>query len=284
MAFAELTDSRCYYEISGFGEPLLLIAGLGATCESWGGFAGEMCGRFSVIQFDNRGMGQSVAKRPPASLADFTADIIELLDHLQLDRVHVLGLSLGGIVAQRLAMDHPSRIDRLVLVSCTDMFTPYLRQITKLLGQALRRFPPELFVRTVELLSSAPEYLDANAEAVEKRIKEQCAKRCSKMALARQLRCLSCSEVDENDYHILAPTLVIAGEYDGLVPGCYARRMADRIAGSRFMLIENAGHNPLLECPERVVPAILEFLGGRCAAEDYSHDQSDRDSQTLVEA
>src|SRR5687768_5260871 len=113
--FADLTDVRCYYELLGTGDPLLLIPGLGATCALWDGVTSDLSKSFSLILFDNRGIGRSVAKRAPQTLTDFAVDIVELMDHLQLKRAHVLGLSLGGIVAQQLAVDHPSRVDRLVL-------------------------------------------------------------------------------------------------------------------------------------------------------------------------
>ena len=119
MPFADLSDVRCHYEIMGNGDPLLMIAGLGSTCEIWGAAAEELAKSLTLILADNRNMGRSVGRRMPQCLADFSSDYVELLDHLQLDRAHVLGLSLGGIIAQKLAVDHPSRIDRLVLVSCT---------------------------------------------------------------------------------------------------------------------------------------------------------------------
>src|SRR6476469_5644647 len=180
MAWAELSDVRCYYEVLGHGDPLLLISGLGLTCRTWEQVAPELAQHFSLILLDNRGIGQSQAKRPPRSLADYSADVVELLDELQLDRVHVLGLSLGGIIAQRVAVDHPGRVDRLVLVSCTDSFSPYLQQTA----------------------------------------------------------------------HILAPTLVIAGQDDRLIPSCYAKTMAAKIPNSRFVLLPNVGHNPFQECPQ----------------------------------
>src|SRR5438552_12507834 len=158
----ELSDVRCSYQLMGSGDPLLLIPGLGATCALWDCVAGELANSFSLVLLDNRGMGRSVAKRTPQTLADFAVDVIELMDHLQLPRAHIAGLSLGGIIAQQLAIDHPARVDRLVLVSCTNHFGPYLREIAKLLAQALRHFPPEVFRRTIELLGTAPEYFDSH--------------------------------------------------------------------------------------------------------------------------
>jgi len=114
MAWAELSDVRCYYELHGEGEPLLLIPGLGGTCRLWDPIAPHLANDFSLILIDNRGIGRSVPRRKLRTLADYSSDIAELLDTLQLDRAHVLGLSLGGIIAQRFAIDHPSRVDRLV--------------------------------------------------------------------------------------------------------------------------------------------------------------------------
>lgn len=260
MAWADLTDVRCYYEIRGEGDPLLLIPGLGGSCRSWDPALPELARHFTLILFDNRGMGRSVAKRPARDMAHLSADIIELLDFLQLDRAHVMGISLGGIIAVRLAVDHPSRIDRLALVSCTDRFSPYLRQVATLLGHALRHFPPETFLRTIELLGTAPEYLDAHTPDMERRVALRCAEGFSRRALADQLRCLACSERTDEEGPITNPTLVLAGEHDALIPNCYARRMAGRIHGSEFEVIRGAGHNPFAECPERIVPRIVRFF------------------------
>ena len=122
--FADLTDVRCYYELLGSGDPLVLIPGLGTTCALWDCVAAELANSFSLVMLDNRGMGRSFVKRAPQTLSDFAVDVVELMDHLQLDRAHVMGLSLGGIIAQQLAVDHATRVDRLVLVSCSNSFGP----------------------------------------------------------------------------------------------------------------------------------------------------------------
>jgi 3-oxoadipate enol-lactonase len=260
MAWADLTDVRCYYEIRGEGDPLLLIPGLGGSCRSWDPVVPELSRHYTLVLFDNRAMGQSIARRPARDLAHLASDALELLDFLQLERTHVIGISLGGIIAQRLAMDHPSRVDRLALVSCTDRFSPYLRQIAGLLGHALRHFPPEMFLRTVELLGTAPEFLDAHAAEIDRRVMLRCAEGFSRRALADQLRCLACSDGEAEERSITNPTLVLAGEHDALIPNCYARRMAGRIRGSEFEIIRGAGHNPFAECPERIVPRLVRFF------------------------
>jgi 3-oxoadipate enol-lactonase len=216
---------------------------------------------------DNRGLGRSVARRKPHTLADYSADLAELLDELRLDRAHVLGLSLGGIIAQRFAIDHPSRVDRLVLVSCADRFTAYLHRITALLGHSLRRFPRHMFVQTMEVLTTAPFYLDSNVAEIDRQARDRVQAGVPARAMGTQLRALLRSEVDPAQYQIHNPTLVVAGEHDHLIPNCYARRMAAKIPGSRFVLVPDAGHNPMVELPEVVLPIISRFLKGEAVPE-----------------
>lgn len=262
MPYAELTDVRSYYELIGEGPPLVLIPGLGASCRVWDAIVPELASRFSVILLDNRGMGRSVARRKPRSLANYSADIAELLDVLQLDRTHVLGLSLGGMIAQRFAVDHAGRVDRLVLVSCAHRFTGYLLWMTSLLGHSLRRFPRKMFIQTMELLTTAPLFLDANVEEIGRQMQQRCREGVQGRAMGNQLRCLLQSEMAPADYRITAPTLVLAGEHDALIPNCYARQMAELIPGSRFVIVPGAGHNPMAEMPQIVMPLITGFLSG----------------------
>jgi pimeloyl-ACP methyl ester carboxylesterase len=263
MAWAELSDVRLYYELIGQGDPVLLIPGLGTTCRLWDPIAPDLAEHFSLILPDNRGIGQSVGRKHAKHLQDYVVDLVELLDKLQLERAHIVGLSLGGIIAQRFAMDHSSRVDRLVLISCAHQFGPYLRGMAMLLAQSMRHFPWELYQRTIELLGTAPAYYDAHPSKVEEKIAAARACPISRMAVVRQLQCLHSSEVEPGDYQITAPTLVIAGEHDALIPSCFSREMARQIPGSEFWVVPGGGHNPAAEFPEVVVPRIVKFLNRR---------------------
>jgi pimeloyl-ACP methyl ester carboxylesterase len=259
--FADLTDVLCYYELRGSGDPLVLIPGLGSTCALWDSVAADLAKSFCLILLDHRGVGRSIPKHAPRTLEDFAIDLVELMDYLQLDRAHVMGLSLGGMIAYQLALDHASRIDRLVLVSCTNRFAPYLREVVKFMTNAFRYFPQDVFLRTVKLLGTGPEYLDAHPDAIDKKIATANENAIPRSAVARQLSCLVRHDRDEGlGYPIVAPTLVIAGEQDNLIPACYARRMAQQIHRSEFMLVPGCGHNPFVEKPELVLPHITEFL------------------------
>jgi pimeloyl-ACP methyl ester carboxylesterase len=272
--FAELTDVRCYYELLGSGDPLVLVPGLGTTSGLWHAAATELANSFSVILLDNRGVGKSIPKRPPKTLEDFSVDLIELMDHLQIARAHVMGLSLGGMIAYHVASDHPSRVDRLVLVSCTHRFSPYLREMAKLLGHGLRYFPQEVFLRTVELLGTAPEYLDAHVDDIDRKLAAARENAIPRSGVAKQLWCLARHDREDGWGHPIAtPTLVIAGEQDHLIPACYGRRMAQQIRGSEFMVVPGCGHNPFEEKPDLVLPRITEFLM-RGREDDGRHTQA----------
>ncbi len=272
MPWAELTDCRCFYDLDGIGEPLLLIPGLGGTGRDWEPAVGPLSPYFSMIRPDLRGVGRTTMRRTPQTLHHYAADLVELLDHLQVERTHVIGLSLGGILAQRLAMDYPDRIKRLVLISCGDHFGPYLREMAQLIGHAMRRFPRDVFERTMELLGAGPMYLDENPQRLEEKVAAARAEPVSRRAVAQQLRALGASNPTDREFErIVAPTLVIAGEFDTIIPYCYAKRMAERLSNSRFILLDGAGHNPLIECPHRVLGPTLKFLKACDSAHDPEH-------------
>jgi pimeloyl-ACP methyl ester carboxylesterase len=170
----------------------------------------------------------------------------------------------------------------LVLVSCADTFSPYLRQMTGLLAHSLRRLPMEMFVRTVELLGTSPEFLDSHRDVVEQRVSAKCRSRISATAVGNQLRCLAASENDPVHDRIFAPTLVIAGEYDPIIPGCYSKRMAEKIPHSEFFLVRGGGHNPVVDHPRSVLPPIIEFLRQEDDTADWVRRPSQRSNLTLV--
>ncbi len=272
MPTAELTDCLCYYELTGGpapgrfgprpggGEAVILVAGLGCTCRSWDPITPDLAARRWVLAADNRGLGQSHATRPPRRVNDYAADLIELMDHLQIGRADVVGLSLGGVIAQRLAADHPARVGRLVLISTAARFSPYLRHTAHLLGTALRRFSRRQFLRTLELLSASPISVDADPGRLSRHVHDDVHRGISKRAIGAQLRCLAASEPPGPDRPVRAPTLVIGGGYDSVIPACYGRQLADELHDARFVLLPDAGHNPLDECPGRVLDLIEGFL------------------------
>jgi pimeloyl-ACP methyl ester carboxylesterase len=260
MPYIDLSDTRCYFEQLGRGDPLLLIPGLGRTCRLWDAVAEPLAEHFSLIMPDNRGVGRSRGKRTARHLRELAIDLIELLDALAVERAHVLGISFGGVIAQWLAVEHPSRVNRLVLISTAHRFGPYLTEMAKLIGHALRYFPRPLFERTVEVLGSSPKFIDEFPEGIAQRIAAHRAMKLSRSAVGRQLICLGASGASKQQYQISAPALVMAGEHDALIPSCYARQIARDVPGSQYIELPECGHNPFIEMPEIAVGKIVDFL------------------------
>lgn len=277
MPWANLSDQQAYYEMKGQGDVLLLVAGLGTTACVWAPIQGQLAKHFQLITMDNRGIGRSVARRRPRDLTHYSADLIELLDHLQVERAHIVGLSLGGIIAQRLAVDHPNRIKRLVLISCSDRFSPYLREMTQLIASTANLPSADQFNRTLSLLSSSPSAVDNNFNATSQHDKQPLDRR-TRRAILEQLHCLGVSNPRDDERKIAAPTLVIAGQFDGLIPHCYARQMADAIPDSRFVLLDGVGHNPVNECPDHLCDLVMRFLHPQ-ESEDAPSGSYDRSTQ-----
>ncbi|MGH7895506.1 MAG: alpha/beta fold hydrolase, partial [Candidatus Binatia bacterium] len=115
MPFVRANGVQIHVEESGSGPPLLLIMGLGASLETWEAQREAFAARFRVIAFDNRGAGRSEIPPPPWSVVDMAADAVGVLDALGVGRAHVLGVSMGGMIAQEMVIRHPARVDHLIV-------------------------------------------------------------------------------------------------------------------------------------------------------------------------
>jgi pimeloyl-ACP methyl ester carboxylesterase len=240
------------WERHGAGPPLLLIQGLGYARWGWEPVVEPLARSFDVILFDNRGIGDSDAPPGPYTPAQMAGDAIQVLDEAGVERAHVLGTSLGGMVAQELALAHPERVDRLVL-ACT---TP---------GGA-DSFPmPERTVRLMQNGASLQEYVenalsDPSAEIV------QCILR-HREATAQPLEAWSAQAAAGMGFDALArvaeieaPTLILHGTEDAVVDSRNAALLAERLPDARVELFPGAGHLFFWEQPDRFVAALGEFL------------------------
>ena len=117
MPLVAVNDVELYYEARGSGAPLVLLGGLGLDVSEMGMLTGPLAGRFHVIAVDNRGAGRSAKPPGPYSIEQMAADVVGLMDRLELPHAHLLGISMGGRIAMALALAWPGRVDRLVLAA-----------------------------------------------------------------------------------------------------------------------------------------------------------------------
>jgi 3-oxoadipate enol-lactonase len=240
------------WERHGAGPPLLLIHGLGYARWGWEPVVEPLARSFEVILFDNRGIGGSDAPPGPYTAAQMAGDATQVLDEAGVERAHVLGTSLGGMVAQELALAHPERIDRLVL-ACT---TP---------GGA-DSFPmPERTVQLMQNGASLQEYVenalaDPSAEIVRRIVRHR-------EATAQPLEAWSAQAAAGMGFDALArvgdieaTTLILHGTEDAVVDSRNAGLLAERLPDARVRLFRGTGHLFFWEQPDRFVAAVEEFL------------------------
>ena len=241
------------WERHGSGEPLLLIHGLGYARWGWEPVLDGLARSFDVILFDNRGIGESDAPPGPYTAAELAADAAQVLDEAGVERAHVLGTSLGGMVAQELALAAPERVDGLVLACTTpggpEAF-PMPEQTVKLMtsGATLRQFVENAL---------APE---ADEEIVERILRHREATAQPIEAWSAQAAAGASFDALDRIEGIAAPTLVLHGTEDAVVDSRNTTLLALRIPDARVELFPGGGHLFFWEQPERFVEVVTEFL------------------------
>ena len=263
--FAPNGRVRIAYDVRGHGRPLVLVQGVGIGRWGWEPVADRLARRFQVITIDNRGIGASDTPPGHFTTRAMAQDVLAVMDHAGIRRASVLGTSLGGMVAQELALSHPERVDRLVLVATvpggrrsrpmplgtTFLFAaaPFLTDKARLrqfvdnaLGPVTRRRRPEIAERLAAAKLAAPQ-----SEAARR---AQVAAGMLFNPLGRQR-------------HIGQPTLVIQGTADRVVDPGNADVLASLLPDARLELFEGAGHLLYWEQPRRFARVVAGFLTGQ---------------------
>jgi len=253
-----------YYEIHGDGEPLLLIRGLGSTCEGFKPQVDGLSPHFRVISFDNRCVGRTEQPQEPFTIADMADDTAALLDAIGVEKAHVFGVSLGGMVAQEFALRHPARVRRLVL-ACTHAGP---RTAARAPDWAIRIFEEsrdmprrDALRHSIPLLFSSRTVTE-NPELVEAALAIMEHNNQPKSSYLLQLGAVMRHDTFDRLSEITHPTLVMTGTEDTLVAPGNSRLIADRIPGARFIEFEKTGHVFFTEIPQTVNKVLIDFFKG----------------------
>jgi 3-oxoadipate enol-lactonase len=251
-----------YYEMRGKGHPLLLISGLNSDSASWAGVCGRLAKHFRVIVFDNRGSGRSDTPEKKYSIREMADDAIGLLDRLRIKKCHVIGHSMGGYIAQELAIHHPERVGKLILettasVSSTRnnmLFNDFLRRFKKDHdNEALMRlwaywsfssktFERKNYIETFVRRASAYPYLQ------------------SAKGFQGQLDAIASFNSCARIKNIKSRTLIIIGRDDILIYPAESMELARGIKGSVYEEIKDTGHCVHVENPDAFISKVVKFL------------------------
>jgi len=251
-------SARIYWDEQGSGEPLLLIMGLGYPAVMWHRTRPTLAAEFRTIALDNRGVGKSDVPAGPYPIPLMASDAAAVLYAAGVERAHVYGVSMGGMIAQEFALQYPGRVRSLVL-GCTSPGGPHAvkpeREVVDFLTtpqpgaeDALEASVPFIYD------SHTPRALIDEDIALRKQWLPKAA------AYFAQLQGVVAWEAYSRLDQINVPTLVIHGESDRLIPCANAKLIADRIRGAELRLIPNAGHIFATDQNELTVNTVLEFL------------------------
>jgi pimeloyl-ACP methyl ester carboxylesterase len=265
MPHAEVAGRQLHYVREGEGEPLLLIQGLSGNHLHWGDdFLGLLHPHFDVIAYDHRGIGHSDPAGGPFTIADLADDAAGLLDALGVESAHVMGISMGGMTAQEVALRHPDRVRTLTL-GCTyaggvdsAMTEP---AVIQRLGELFMTGRVEEALRYGFEVNVSPEF--AQEPAHFELVKEIAGRLPSTLdVLMLQVQAVAGHDTSERLGEIEAPTLVIHGTLDQMLPVSNAHAIAARIPGSRLEILEGVGHAFWWERPEESARLVRELASG----------------------
>jgi pimeloyl-ACP methyl ester carboxylesterase len=253
-----------YHTVDGAGPALLLLNGIAMSAASWWSVAEPLTERFAVIRCDLQGQLMSPGP-PPQDVGEHVGDVIEVLDHLGFDSVHVLATSFGGAVGALLAARHPDRVRSLLSVASADGFTEVMatevRRWRDGVLQSLEGSDRGHLSDVLEPVVYSPAYVKAHSE-------ERLLRRAQIAALPEQWFRDLAGLLDSADSFSLAdelsaircPTLIVASELDGFIPLDRCWGLAESIPGADFKVIEGAGHAVVVENPAAVVDLAADFF------------------------
>lgn len=262
MAERKINGINIYYETYGEGEPLVLIMGLRRNLEWWYRQVPELSSQYKVVAFDNRGAGRSDKPVMPYSIRLFANDTAALIDSLKLGKVHVMGISMGGYIAQELAINYPDRVRSLIL-GCTGpgginapVMTP---ERTKKFTANEGLSPEEILKKDMDIYFS-DRFITDNPDRIEEFTKISMRWYQPPDAFLRQFE--ACRKHDTTDrlHQVRVPTLILSGDDDPLIPGENSRMLKITMPHADIHFFPNLRHVFFIEAYEAVNRKILNFL------------------------
>jgi 3-oxoadipate enol-lactonase len=249
---------RLHYVVNGAGPPVVFSHGLGLDLHMWDAVSASIAGRWTVVRYDTRSHGQSDLVRTPFTLDDLVDDAVRLIDELTYERVSWVGLSLGGMIGQGLAIRHPERIARLVVANAASTYPEELRRGWFERARTARSDGMPALADLILRRSFSPAFLASGHDAVSRL-------RQTVLAVDAQGYAACCEAIASLDYQrqlgrIRCPALVICGDADEPVPISWAQAMNDAIPGAELAVMSGAGHLSAVEYPERFTGLLEGFL------------------------
>jgi pimeloyl-ACP methyl ester carboxylesterase len=257
----DANGQRLYYEVHGEGEPLVCVHGLSVDTVGWTLQVPAWSARYRTVVFDNRDVGQSSRAQGEYDIADMAADALALADALELDSFHLLGLSMGGAIAQEMALADPERVRTLTLCVTFGGGGAWGRAQGKQWSARALQMTREQRVDELLLLSlTEATYENADGVAFLRQLMLANPHAQDADAFGRQLRATSRHEARERLGELRLPVHVIGAEHDVLLPVWKSRELAALIPSATLTVLEGAAHGVNVDGADRFNAAVLDFL------------------------
>lgn len=262
MPMIKVNHIQMYYEMQGEGFPLLLIMGLKRNTEWWYRQIPHLSRHFQVIAFDNRGAGRSDKPEADYSIGMFANDTAGLLDALGIHKAHVLGISMGGYIAQELAITRPDLIQGLVLgcTSCGGRKAVLMSEETQKAYVANEGLTHEQILRKDMHIYFSDEYIANHTKQIEQFVEISMRHVQPPDAFFRQFNACLGHDTVARLGHIMAPTLIMAGDDDHLVPTENSRILKELMPGAELHLYPSKRHGFFIEEHEKFNRNVTDFL------------------------
>ncbi|HDZ87628.1 MAG TPA: alpha/beta hydrolase [Nitrospirae bacterium] len=259
MPKIKVNGIELYYEKHGEGEPLVMIAGLGGTTNGWALQVQEFSKSYQVIIFDNRGCGQSNRPNMQYTIKLLTDDTANLLSTLNIQKANILGISMGGWIAQHLAIHYPHMIKKLILVCTSDRIYRIGEKIIETWKILVRNNQKKALVNELLIWTFSIDYFEKCPRDM-KQLEIALSRSDQPILNLNQLDACLGHNASKEIANITAPTLVLAAEQDILYPPILSGPLVKKIPNVKFKVIEGSGHGVIWEQPEAFNKAVVEFL------------------------
>jgi pimeloyl-ACP methyl ester carboxylesterase len=260
--YAIADGSKIYYHVRGTGEPLVLIMGFGADGMLWEKHVAVYEKHFRCIVLDNRGVGFSDQPPGPYTTGMMAADTVAVMEHAGIPQAKIAGISMGGAIAQELAINYPQKIKSLLLVSTWAKFNNYASAVYENLKHIRASSPAEYFSELLQLWVFAPPYYEREWASLKKDAAAAANNKSpqSRNGFEGQLdACIRHDAVDRLN-KINVPTLITIGMMDIFTPPSFSELLHNGIKGSRLSAYPEGGHVHHWEDLERFNSETLDFL------------------------
>jgi 3-oxoadipate enol-lactonase len=264
MPIATTENVNIYYEIIGQGEPLVMIRGISSNVDHWYEQVPVLSKKYQLLVFDNRGIARSSDPDGAFSTRDMAADTVGLMEAVGIKKAHVLGYSMGGMIAQEMALTYPEKVNGLILVATDCGISLRIKakpEFSRLFSEMIRLGTNEA-KKAAACCLFAKQTFETRPDIIQRYTEVSLRFPASQKTFGRQWAAITQHDACNRLAKISSPTLVITGSEDELIPPANAKVMAQRIPVAQMISIDGGGHQFLIEQPEAFNEAVISFLDG----------------------